>query len=70
MNQEKQDEIQEDTTSLEEKIDDLIEETDYECDECFDTKVVMIGEFDYIREVPCPFCSPKLTTEEQMDDDS
>ena len=56
MDQEQQDDLQEDTTSMEEKIDDLTEEADYECDECLDTGFVTIGEFDNIEEVRCYKC--------------
>ena len=70
MDQEQQDDLQEDTTSMEEKIDDLTEEADYECDECLDTGFVTIGEFDNIEEVRCPKCNMKISVEEEMDDDS
>lgn len=42
----------------------------YECSLCKDTGYLTVGEFDDIDTVACPECNPKLSVEEQMDDDS
>ena len=39
----------------------------YKCLECLDRNRIVIGEFDNVEDVQCPFCTPERQDE---DDDS
>lgn len=43
------------------------DEPEYNCLECLDTGEVMDEDGFAVR---CPYCNPKLSVDEQMDDDS
>lgn len=50
-------------------MENIIEEN-HDCWECKDEKFIDIGEFDDVRRINCPFCNPKISIEEAMDDNS